>query len=318
MSTSVCELRSIPVEVDRAQFPVDAVDGCHIAVSRWTLNEPALPISYRRPAFQGLHTLAIFLRDTQCTYFEGENCKFAGIVTTGMMHIISSGVASSMSFHRAADILYIYLRAALAREISSRISSNCDDDFCHALGPGGFFRDSALETLGRNILEHGKREGHFTQQYVGSIGRAMMARLLATGCERKDQPMHAKGLAPWRMNRVIEFIDCNLAERIGLADVSAVSGLSRMHFAAQFRLTTGLRPHEYLLRRRIQRAQQLLCESDNAVLEIAQRVGFRNSAHFATVFKRLVGETPKRWRGVQTTLPRARVTLPDSMGERPS
>ncbi len=300
MSVPACELRSLPLAGEQTQFRTDAVDGSHIAVSRWTRNEPVLPLRFRRSAFQDLHTLAIFLCDTQCTYFEGEDCKFTGVVTAGMMQIIGSGVTSSMAFHRAVDILHVDIPVALVRQIRSRVPGERAGDCGDELGPGGFFRDSVLEILARNILDHGKRGGHFTQQYVKCIATAMTARLLAIGSARKDRAKNGKGLASWRMNRVIEFIDCNLAERIGLDEVSAVSGLSRMHFAAQFRLTTGLRPHEYLLRRRIQRAQQLLCESDTAVLEIAQRVGFRNSAHFATVFKRLVGETPQRWRSVRT------------------
>jgi AraC-like DNA-binding protein len=69
-----------------------------------------------------------------------------------------------------------------------------------------------------------------------------------------------------------------------------------MHFASQFRRATGLRPHEYLLRRRIEHAKRLLLESKHNVLDVALRCGFRTQAHFTTVFKRFVGETPYCWR----------------------
>jgi AraC-like DNA-binding protein len=69
-----------------------------------------------------------------------------------------------------------------------------------------------------------------------------------------------------------------------------------MHFASQFRRATGMRPHEYLLRRRIEHAQQLLLKSRHNVLDVALSCGFRSQAHFTTVFKRLVGETPYCWR----------------------
>jgi AraC-like DNA-binding protein len=98
------------------------------------------------------------------------------------------------------------------------------------------------------------------------------------------------------MNRVIEYIDAHLSESIGLADIAASAGLTRMHFAAQFRRATGLRPHEYLLRRRIEHAQQLLLSSKHNVFDVALSCGFRSQAHFTTVFKRFVGETPYCWR----------------------
>ena len=88
----------------------------------------------------------------------------------------------------------------------------------------------------------------------------------------------------------------NLENPISLADVAAATGLSRMHFAAQFRVATGLRPHEYLLQRRIERAQELLLASRKPLVEIALDVGFKTQAHFTTVFARLVGETPNVWR----------------------
>lgn len=69
-----------------------------------------------------------------------------------------------------------------------------------------------------------------------------------------------------------------------------------MHFAAQFRRATGVRPHEYLLRRRIEHAQHLLRTSKQSVIDVALSSGFRSQAHFTTVFKRFVGQTPFCWR----------------------
>jgi AraC-like DNA-binding protein len=69
-----------------------------------------------------------------------------------------------------------------------------------------------------------------------------------------------------------------------------------MHFAAQFRVATGLRPHEFVLRRRISRAQERLVTSRLRLVDVALGVGFQTQAHFTTVFKRVVGQTPDRWR----------------------
>jgi AraC-like DNA-binding protein len=57
-----------------------------------------------------------------------------------------------------------------------------------------------------------------------------------------------------------------------------------------------LRPHEDLVRRRIERAQELLATSRLPLAEIALEVGFKAQAHFSTVFSRVVGETPNAWR----------------------
>ena len=104
------------------------------------------------------------------------------------------------------------------------------------------------------------------------------------------------GLLPWRLKRVREFVDAHLCEPITLADIAGASGLSRMYFAAQFRVSTGMRPHEFVLRRRIDRACELLLSTAMPIAEVALAVGFQTQAHFTTVFKRFVDETPYRWR----------------------
>ncbi|MBS7538116.1 helix-turn-helix transcriptional regulator [Ancylobacter lacus] len=113
---------------------------------------------------------------------------------------------------------------------------------------------------------------------------------------RREPRRPKSGLVAWRMKRVVAFVDAHLARPIGLADMAQAAGLSRMHFAAQFRVATGQRPHEYLLRRRIERACQLLLETRTPLVEIALGVGFQTQAHFTTVFRRFVGDTPHQWR----------------------
>src|SRR6267142_5458909 len=100
----------------------------------------------------------------------------------------------------------------------------------------------------------------FSTLYADAIGLAIVTRLLGI-CRDSDLPSSKRkttALPEWRLKRVVEFIDTHFAERITLPQLADVVGLTRMHFAAQFRAATGLRPHEYLLRKRIEKAQSLL------------------------------------------------------------
>lgn len=103
-------------------------------------------------------------------------------------------------------------------------------------------------------------------------------------------------LSSWRLKRVLDYIDQHLAEPVRLADLARCAGLSRMYFAAQFRMATGLRPREYLLRKRIIRAQRMMATSHAPLVEVGLSVGFQSQAYFTTVFKRFVSEPPHRWR----------------------
>lgn len=114
------------------------------------------------------------------------------------------------------------------------------------------------------------------------------------GSWAKTRPPHP--LQKWRLKRTIAYVDAHLGAPIHLCDLAAAAGLTRMHFAAQFRAATGLRPHHYVLRRRVVRACELMRCSDLPLVQIALAVGFQTQAHFTTVFRRFIGETPHRWR----------------------
>jgi AraC-like DNA-binding protein len=106
----------------------------------------------------------------------------------------------------------------------------------------------------------------------------------------------AKSLQEWRLKRVLQYVDDHMAAKITLQDLATAAGLSRMHFAAQFRVAMRLRPHQYLLKRRIERAQELLKQTEASLVDVALTVGFQTQAHFTTVFKRFAGDTPHQWR----------------------
>jgi AraC-like DNA-binding protein len=103
--------------------------------------------------------------------------------------------------------------------------------------------------------------------------------------------MHAERLAP-----VLDHIESRLATPLTRTALARVAGLSPSRFNALFRSAVGLSPLDYLLRRRVQRAQQLLIATDLDVAVIAERVGFADPFYFSRLFKRRCGATPSDYR----------------------
>lgn len=172
-------------------------------------------------------------------------------------------------------------------------------------------RISIRRKLGLSLLLFGRL-------YADYVSIAIVTWLLgAAQCGHSTQPRPG-GLSTWRLKRAIDYIEAHLADSVSLADIAAAAGLTRMHFAAQFRAGTGLRPHEYLLRRRIERAQQLLIKPSTAVVEVALAVGFQNQSHFTNVLKRIVGQPPRSWSQSQiwNSEPRCRIGV--ARGRRPT
>jgi AraC family transcriptional regulator len=108
----------------------------------------------------------------------------------------------------------------------------------------------------------------------------------------------AEGVFPRRKLRtVVEYIMENLDGSPRLEQMAAVARLSPSHFARQFKAATGLAPHQYVIARRVERAQHLLKSNDEVGLaEVALRVGFVDQSHFCFHFKRIVGVTPRQFR----------------------
>jgi AraC family transcriptional regulator len=154
-------------------------------------------------------------------------------------------------------------------------------------------RDAVAESLIRALAAAARDD--IPQDAIIS---ALVVRALAV-CRVHGATLLAekKALLPkWRLKRVVDHVDAHLDRRVTLADMAAVAGLTRMYFAVQFRRTTGMSPHGYLLRRRVERAQELMRDPSQPLAQIALSVGFGTQPHFTTVFKRLVGQTPYRWR----------------------
>jgi AraC-like DNA-binding protein len=159
-------------------------------------------------------------------------------------------------------------------------------------------REPAVERLVQALLALDGVEKDLVALYVEALCLAILTRLLSMR-GNGDLPAAGRRMAPlpkWRLKRVVDYVNTHLASRITLADLAGAAGRTRMHFAAQFRVATGSRPHDFVLRRRIERAQQLLRDPGLALADIALSVGFQNQAHFTTVFKRFTGATPHRWR----------------------
>jgi AraC-like DNA-binding protein len=105
-----------------------------------------------------------------------------------------------------------------------------------------------------------------------------------------------QGLAPWQVQRVVTYVDSNLNTSVRNKDLAAIARLSEFHFNVAFRKRFGQSPHEYLIRRRIERAQGLMLSTDMALSEIAMECGLADQSHLTRLFRKVSGESPAAWR----------------------
>lgn len=105
-----------------------------------------------------------------------------------------------------------------------------------------------------------------------------------------------RGLPAAKLRKAILFMDEHLEDAFDLARIAQEVGLSASHFSRQFAAAGGMAPSRYFIARRVERARQLLRESDLSIVEVALAVGYSNPSHFAQVFRRETGVAPMDYR----------------------
>jgi AraC-like DNA-binding protein len=113
----------------------------------------------------------------------------------------------------------------------------------------------------------------------------------------ESPPQDAAGaLSTWRAQRVTAHIEAHLASSIRVRDLASLVGLSNSYFCHAFKRRYGLTVHVYLTCRRIELAQRLMLATTDSLSDIALSCGMSDQAHFTRAFRRVVGDTPNRWR----------------------
>lgn len=125
------------------------------------------------------------------------------------------------------------------------------------------------------------------------LAKAISAHLFAkpSGADRNP-----RGLAPWQLRRVIDYMEACLPQRIELACLAAMVGLSQAHFSRAFKASTGLAPYRWQLDSRIRVAQELLINTTASLDQVAEATGFADAVHFGRTFRKHIGVTPAVWR----------------------
>lgn len=133
--------------------------------------------------------------------------------------------------------------------------------------------------------------GHGPLSEIEAISLAIKILLSAakkSAPRKKEIPLLARNAA--------KFIDENLGEKLSPRRIAMEVGTSPKALARVFKEAFGSTPHDYVLREKIRSAKSHLSESKLSVTEIAHRLGFSSSAHFATTFKQFTGRRPVDFR----------------------
>jgi AraC family transcriptional regulator len=266
--------------------------GRQVVASYWSdQRDTTRDYATRNP--RGYYVASLFMRTTQLALSTDAGRIHQGEWRNGSFLLSAPGQTLRAQFDAPCEILHLHLSEAFMRRMAEASNG------LHLLGSlasAGVSQDDAIAQLGRALLAADDKMCGW--QYAERVAAAMVSRYfhLLTQAQLTDGQPRRIALPRWRLQRVREYVQLHLGQTITLSDMAAAASLSPMHFAAQFRIATGQRPHDYLLTCRIDRAKTLLATTNRSLIDIAMDVGFCTQAHFTTVFKRFTGTTPSLWR----------------------
>jgi AraC family transcriptional regulator len=149
------------------------------------------------------------------------------------------------------------------------------------------------------ILLYERRQGFQSGAFfLDGIAAALASHLIHY--YSADAPVIANsvgGMAPSTLRRCIALMEARLEGDLRLNELACEAGLSSSHFIRSFRESTGKTPYQFLLDRRVQRAQTLMRDPRASLAKIAISSGFADQHHLARVFRRITGMTPTAYRG---------------------
>lgn len=158
-------------------------------------------------------------------------------------------------------------------------------------------RDLQLEHIGWALKAEMEAGYPCGRLYLDSLAMSAVARLVRCHSSLPVEPANQIGrLSGRRLKDVLAHIEDNLSQDLSLTDIAAVAGLSVSHFKNLFRESVGLPAHQYLIRRRVERAKSLLAEGKMSISQIAFETGFAHQSHLARHMRRLLGVSPKALR----------------------
>jgi AraC family transcriptional regulator len=219
----------------------------------------------------------------------------------GGVNLLPGGVDHGVQLEGGLESLHVYLRDAVLREIAADLLGG--DPAGIELVPRLGAHDPLIEQLGLGIREALTAPDPASAVYADQLARTLGTRLLRAHSNRI--PQHAEpprgGLTRTQLARAVEFMDANLAERLTLDGIAGAVGLSPAHFIRRFKVSTGMAPHKYLVRLRLERAKRLLRETDYSIAQIAFDCGFCHQEHMTRSFGQLAGTTPALFRRAMRT-----------------
>jgi AraC family transcriptional regulator len=167
------------------------------------------------------------------------------------------------------------------------------------LRPHVILRDRPLRHLFEALLAESEDDSA-TRLFAEAAAHAIVARLAALNGRPRPEP--GRRLPAHLLQRALELLETRLDAELSIAELASACALSASHFSALFKASVGEPPHRYHVRRRVERARELLLLGATPATA-AHAVGFFDQSHLARHMRRLIGQSPRQLQRLSAVRP---------------
>jgi transcriptional regulator GlxA family with amidase domain len=156
--------------------------------------------------------------------------------------------------------------------------------------------ESALNMLRTDLVQR-FAQGDWDEGQAEQAAREVVAYLRPDRDVRHDVALaRASKLSRAALRSALRYISDNLDSKLTWHEIAAHIGVDAFGFGRRFKLSTGMTPHQYVIRCRVRRAVKMLARDELSLTDIALEVGCSCQSHLTTLFRKYMGTTPGAFR----------------------
>lgn len=220
---------------------------------------------------------------------------FALNLEPGAIIIIPPEASINVNLATSLEVINVYISKSLISDVFDDFSLENGnylkiDNFLYMYDP---FLEQAIELI-KDILYVGDR---FESLEAQNIARVLVSRIISKySFPIVNNTNFDNGLPLQTLQKIFDFIEDNLHRRIPIERLAHMAGIGSAQFSRLFKRATNVTLHQYIIKRRVERARDLLAETQLPIAEIAHECGFADQVHLTRFFGRIVGTSPASFR----------------------